>query len=88
MELNKKLKFENWLDVFMEEKEVNTERVFEFINSEGIWNYMPLSVVIEFIKQLPNNQKDQIKTQIMKIDFVNGNVYNFFEYLAKGINQF
>jgi len=78
--------FNKWLDVFIAEKELNTEHAFEFIRDDT-WNYMPLAVVIEFIKSIPQNQKDKIKETIVKIDFMNGNVMNFFEYLAKGINN-
>ena len=43
----KQINFNQWLDVFVEEKEINTERVFEFVNPDGLWNYMPLEVVRE-----------------------------------------
>lgn len=78
--------FNKWLETFIDEKEINVDRVFEFINND-VWNYMPLAVVIEFIKQLPTNQQDKIKDTLVKIDFMNGNVYHFFEYLAKGIGN-
>jgi len=76
--------FQKWLDTFVEEKEINTEKVFEFIINDT-WNYMPLEVVLEFIKKLPDNQKAKIKDTIVIIDFSNGNIYHYFEYLAKGI---
>lgn len=78
--------FNTWLETFIEEKGINTGRAFDFVNDNGVWNLIPLEVVIEFIKQLPKEQKNKIKTTIVKIDFMNGNVYHYFEYLAKGIS--
>ena len=76
--------FNGWLETFIEEKEINTARVFEFIEN-GEWNYMPLEVVLEFIQNIPEDQQATIKDTIVKIDFHNGDVYHYFEYLAKGI---
>ncbi len=78
--------FNKWLEVFLEEKGINIDKIFDFVNSKGIWNLMPLEIVIEYIKQLPNIVKYKIKTMLVKIDFFNKDVYQFFEYLAKGIS--
>ncbi|HUS49652.1 MAG TPA: hypothetical protein VMZ91_05775 [Candidatus Paceibacterota bacterium] len=48
---------------------------------------MPVGVVLEFIKKVPKDQQTKIKDTIVKIDFANGNVYHYFEYLAKGISK-
>jgi len=79
--------FNQWLKVFVEEKEINTGRVFEFVSENGTWNYMPLEVVLEFIKGTSKQTKAQIKENLVKIDFYNGDVYHFFEFMAKGISQ-
>lgn len=78
------MKFEEWLNVFIEEKEINIAKTFEFIINET-WNYLPLEVVIEFIKSLPYEQQIKIKDTIVKIDFMNGDVYHYFKYLARGM---
>lgn len=78
------MNFNEWLDVFVEEKGIDKKRPFEFFQ-EGTWNYIPIDVIIDFVKQLPNEQKNIIKDTLVKIDFVNGNIYHYFRYLAKGI---
>jgi len=78
--------FGKWLDTFIDEKELDREKTFEFTVG-GTWHYMPLGVVIDTIKTLPKVQKDKIKSTIVMIDFKAGNVMHYFEYLAKGIAQ-
>jgi len=78
--------FKKWLETYIDESDMNTDKVFEF-TVDGTWNYMPVSVVLEFIKSVPQNQKDKIKDTMVKIDFHNGNMYHYLEYLAKGISQ-
>lgn len=80
------MNFNEWLNVFIEEKEINTAKTFEFIINET-WNYLPLEVVLEFIESLPSDQQSVIKNTLVKIDFMNGDVYHFFKYLAKGMVQ-
>jgi len=81
------MNFAKWLDVFVEEKGIDVERNFDF-EIEGTWNLMPVGVVIEYIKQVPKDEQEQIKKTIVKIDFYNGNIYHFLEYIAKGIVMF
>ena len=75
--------FNKWLDVFIEEKEIDLERVYEFTVND-VWNYMPIGVVIEFIKQRPDMTKQMIKDTLVKIDFLNGDIHDFLKYLAIG----
>ena len=78
--------FNEWFETFLLEKGINRETVFEIVINE-FWHYIPLEVILEVIKQLPQDQKEVIKDKIVKIDFVNGDVYPLFEYLAKGVIQ-
>lgn len=77
--------FNNWLDTFVQEKGINTEQVFEVEGPEWGTNFIPCAVVIEHIKIASPEEKHQIKTAIVKIDFVNGDVMDFFKHLAKAI---
>ena len=76
--------FNKWLDTFTEEKELDTETVFEVDGPSGP-NFIPLGCVIEAIKQAPAHEKKGIKTMLVKIDFVNGNALDYFKHLAQAI---
>ena len=79
------MNFSKWLDTFVEEKRLNTDFVFEVMGSEWGMNYIPLNVLIEQIKSAPSNERNAIKKMIIKIDFVNGDVMDYFNHLAKAI---
>lgn len=76
------MNFNKWLDTLIEEKNLNTEHVFEKEGTEWGINYIPLSVVIENIKATSQEEKRQIKNILVAIDFKNGDVMHFFEHLA------
>lgn len=73
-----------WLDMFVEEKALDTEEVFTVDGPSGP-NYIPLGVVIEHIKIAPVHEQRQIKDMLVKIDFYNGDVLDFFEHLSRAI---
>tara|TARA_R110002153_G_scaffold71682_3_gene187822 strand:+ start:1413 stop:1646 length:234 start_codon:yes stop_codon:yes gene_type:complete len=73
-----------YLNTLISEKNINTETIFE-VEGESGTNFIPLAVVIEYISTMPESMQDKVRTQLVKIDFHNGNVLNFFEYIAKYI---
>ena len=76
------MRFNKWLDTLIEEKEIDTESiVFEKAGPSGV-NFIPLPVVLEAIKGAPLHEQSGIKTMLVKIDFVNGNVVDYFSHLA------
>lgn len=76
--------FTAWLDTFVGEKELDTERLFEIEGESGL-NIIPLGVVLEHIKIAPQNEQAAIKRMIVRIDFVNGDVTDYFRHLAQAI---
>ena len=76
--------FETWIDTFIAEKGLDTERTFEVEGASGL-NIIPLGCVIEAIKQTTGAERASIKATIVKIDFMNGNVCHFFNHLAKAL---
>ena len=79
------MKFEKWLDTLIEEKELDTEATFEVEGPEWGWNLIPLGCVIEAIKSSPRHEQAKIKNMIVKIDFVNGDVMDYFKHIAQAI---
>lgn len=76
--------FANWIDTFINEKGLDTETIFTVEGASGP-NHIPLGCVVEAIKSTSKREQDQIKTTIVKIDFMNGNVNHFFNHLAKAL---
>lgn len=76
--------FDRWIDTFIEEKGIDTEYL---LTVEGLLgkNYIPVGCVIEAMKEAPKNEQQAIKNMIIKIDFVNGDVIDFFRHLAEAI---
>ena len=78
------MNFNQWINTLIEEKQIDTETVIEV---EGDWgtNYMPLEVIVDAIKSAPAHERAAIKTMLVKIDFVNGNIVDYFTHLAQAI---
>ncbi len=77
--------FNNWLDIFLEEKGIDLEEQFTLKDSEGTEHFMSLAVVVEHIKIAPEHEQKAIKDMIVRIDFANGKVEDFFKHLAQAI---
>lgn len=75
-----------WLMRFLDEKGVDLEEVFE-IESNGPFgnNFIPLGCVVEAILSAPANEQKGIKSMLVKLDFMNKNVVDYFKHLAKAI---
>ena len=76
--------FNTWIDALISEKNISVEQTLEVEGPSGV-NFMPLSIVVDAIKSACANEKAQIKTTLVKIDFANGDVVHFFKHLAKAI---
>ena len=79
------MKFNKWLDTFVSEKGLNLEAVFEADGKDFGANFIPLGSIVEFIKACDDATKSTIKTNFVKIDFMNGDVNHFFQYIANGM---
>lgn len=54
---------------------------------EGITHFMTVEIVVDFIENSPLHIQETVNKSLSSIDFSNGNVLDFVEYLAKGIVQ-
>ena len=75
--------FNKWLQTFIEEKGVSYNDM-EVEGPSGL-NFIPLSVLIDAIKQASKDEQEYIKNTLVMIDFKNGDVMHFFKHLAKAI---
>ncbi|MBE5820188.1 MAG: hypothetical protein E7310_05190 [Clostridiales bacterium] len=79
--MNKRKEFINWLDTFLEEKDIELQERFE-INVDGVPNNFAYLNVIEQIKITSDEEQEKIREMIVKIDSQNGDVKDYFRHLA------
>lgn len=77
-----------YIKTLLKEKGISLNHTFE-IESDGVFgnHYVPMEVLIEFIDSLSPTIQGQIKNKLVMIDFKNGNILHFLEYLSKGMVQ-
>ena len=76
------MSFNNWLDTFISEKGIDLEEYFEV---QG--HMIPYGVVIEHIKITTEQEQKQIRDIIVKIDFRNGDIRDFFRHLGLALAE-
>ena len=78
--------FNNWLDTFIEEKGIDLGQILE-VKTEKNTRYFEVGNVIENIKATEPEEQEEIKKTIIKIDFYNGDVGDYFKHLAQALAQ-
>lgn len=76
--------FERWLDTFIDEKEINTEELFE-VEGESGTNLIPLACVLDAIKSTSKVEQQAIKIMLVKLDFINADCLGYFKHLAQAL---
>ena len=73
--------FKNWIDTFIDEKDLPMEDTFT-IDKNGTMSIMSYKTIYEHMLIANDQEQEQIKNMIVKIDYMNGNILNFFQYLG------
>jgi len=81
-----KSEFDNWLDTFIEEKEIDPNESFT-IQTPNNTHIFEIGNVIENIKATSKEEQEQIRDMIVKIDYSNGDVVDYFKHLANALAQ-
>ena len=76
--------FKSWLLTFIDEKGIDMEDALIVEGPSGE-NYIPVGSLVEAMIQAPTNEQRGIKDMVVKIDFRNGDVMDYFRYLARAI---
>ncbi len=76
--------FSEWLDTLVSEKGLDTEHVFTVEGPSGA-NFIPLGCILDLIHSAPNKEQKGIQDMLVRIDFRNGVVMDYFGHLAKAI---
>lgn len=84
--IKRKNEFDNWLDTFIEEKEIDLGHIIEIKTNNNV-HYFEIGNIIENIKATSKEEQAVIKDTIVKIDFNNGNIIDYFEHLAKALAE-
>jgi hypothetical protein len=79
------MNFSTWLDTFLEEKGIDMDQIMEIHGEFYGTNFIPVSELINQIKQAPLSEKHGIKNMLVRIDFYNANVMDYLKHLAKAI---
>ena len=76
--------FAQWLDTFIDEKGIDTERVLTAEGPSGL-NSIPIGCLVDVMKSAPAHEQKGIRAMLVKIDFHNGDVVDYFRHLAQAI---
>lgn len=77
--------FKSWLNKFIAEKGIDPEYIMEVEGPVWGMNLIPVQVLVDAICSAPRHEQAAIKKMIVRIDFLNGNVLDYFKHLAKAI---
>ena len=78
--------FNSWLDTFIEEKGIDLGQILE-LKTDKNTHYFEVGNIIENIKATIPKEQEEIKKMIIKIDFYNGDVVDYFKHLAQALAQ-
>lgn len=71
-----------WLETFLDEKGFGYVD-WEIEDSTGETHMIDSDVVIEAILNAPEHEQAKVKQTLVKIDFVNASIEDYFQHLAK-----
>ncbi len=67
-----------------EKSGIDMETIIEVDGPSGC-NMIPLGSLVAIILQAPKSEQTAIRTMLVRIDFANGSVMNYFTHLAQAI---
>ena len=70
----------NYMETLIEEKGKSVDSVICIDGHYGL----TYAMLIEFIAAMPDTHR-QIRNTLVKIDFLNGDVFHYFKHLARGM---
>ncbi len=71
-------------NLITEKSGIDFETMIEVEGPSGL-NVMPLQILVDAILSAPKSEQNVIRTMLVKIDFVNGNVMDYFKHLAQAV---
>jgi hypothetical protein len=82
------IQFKDYLDTLLEEKGIYEDHTF-IIKSDNICgnHIVPIEIVKEFLYNLDPITQGKVRETLIKIDFRNGSIVQYLEFLTKGMIQ-
>tara|TARA_B110000467_G_scaffold43006_1_gene39514 strand:+ start:497 stop:733 length:237 start_codon:yes stop_codon:yes gene_type:complete len=71
----------------LSEKNISLDTVLEVEGADYGTNFIPVECVVEFMENADRATKVKMRNILNKIDFQNGDVMHFINYLAKFISK-
>ena len=78
------MNFNDWIDTLNYEKGIDIEARFDVEGPSGT-NNMDYHAVVSAIKATGAAEQKGIKRMLVKIDFVNGDILDYYRHLAQAI---
>jgi hypothetical protein len=78
------MQFNTWLDTFLDEKRIDLGRFFD-IEVGDEFHLFTYGAVAQAIKAAPAHEQAAIQRTLVKIDFINGDVYHFLRHLGEAL---
>lgn len=76
--------FNSWINTFLSEKNIDLETVLEVEGPSGP-NFIPVGCLVEMMKATSRQEQVGLKNMMVRIDFNNGNILDYFKHLAKAV---
>lgn len=67
----------------IEEKGISREEILEVQGTEWGTNYIAMGVIVDYLNNADKKTQKQAEIHLTKIDFHNGDVMHFFNYIAR-----
>lgn len=74
----------HYIETLLEEKNISLDT--SILENEGNIG-LTINALVNFIYSMPKNIINQVENTFRKIDFLNGDVMNYVNFLAKGMIQ-
>jgi hypothetical protein len=76
----------SYLNTLLNEKGISMDHSFVIPSDSPFGNHIvPVDVIVEFISSLDLDTQLHIRWTLVKIDFENGNILQYLEYICKGM---
>ena len=79
------MNFKTYLNTYLKEKGISEDESITIIDDGGIKHFLNIGVIIEFMNGLGKDTQKAIKKKLIQIDFFNGDVRKFLEYVGAGM---